>query len=103
VPYKNNTADGLFFISMDDYNANFNYMSVSYFQDAYKHSTSTVYDDVQGQNTKFEFTLTSSVNGFFGVDFYTPRMYPKGCKLLSTGSRFSNTANMIIIRDATEV
>jgi hypothetical protein len=87
VPYKNNTADGLFFISIDDYNTYYDYMSVTYFQDSYVHSTSTVYNDTQGQNTKFEFTLTSPVTGFFGVDFYTPRMYPKGCKM-TNGVRF---------------
>jgi hypothetical protein len=103
VPYRNNTGDGLFYISQDDYHATFNYMSVSYFMDDYVHSTSSVYNDTTGQNTIFEFTIAEDVEGFLGVDFYTPRMYPKGCKLTSTGSRQSSTASLTIIREGAEL
>lgn len=37
----------------------------------------------------FEFTLTETVDGFFGVDFYNPRMYPDNCKSKSS-SAFMN-------------
>jgi hypothetical protein len=83
VPYTKNTADGLFFISHTDFFTYFAGFSVSYQNDKYISSTSTVEGD-KGDWTEFHFTLNDDVaDGFMGIDFYTPRMYPKGCKIVA--------------------
>lgn len=44
--------------------------------------------------SKFSFILDQDVEGYFGLDFYTDRMYPNGCANGGTGS-------MTVIRDST--
>jgi hypothetical protein len=89
VPYTRDTADGLFFIDHNDFYAYFSAYSISYQDDSYYSSTSTVYGD-SGKWTRFDFVMNhvGTVNGFLGIDFYTPRMYPRGCKLDSSGNRY---------------
>lgn len=41
-------------------------------------------------------------DGFFGVDFYTKRMYPTGCKLTNGNIYYAN-AMMRIFKDGVEV
>ena len=74
----------MFFISAEDYFTYFDAYSVSYQNDAYLHSTSTIEGDT-GLWTQFNFNIGTAADGFIGVDFYTPRMYPSGCKLGSNG------------------
>lgn len=45
VPYINNTKDGVFYISVDDFYRTFSGFSVSFQADTYKNSISTVYND----------------------------------------------------------
>lgn len=54
-------------------------VQIGFYNDSYVSSVATQYND-PGYGQKFEFTLTSAVDGFFGVDFYNPRMYPVGCR-----------------------
>lgn len=86
------------FIDLNDFYANFGYFSITYISDYDQvHSTSTVEND-SGQWTRFDFTLDESDDGYIGVDFYSPRMYPKGCKMRTDDptKSFTTTASLRI-------
>ncbi len=78
----------------------FDAFSVSYHNDKYLHSTSKRLSDT-GAWTSFNFNITGkkAVTGYFGIDFYTPRMYPKGCKLDSEGEKYMTNARMNVYRN----
>lgn len=64
-------------------------------------SYSTVYNDA-GFGQKFEFTLSTATDGFFGIDYYSKRMYPAGCKMFN-GSFVYASSIMKVYRNGVEV
>eukprot|EP00347_Sterkiella_histriomuscorum_P020656 403336970 len=83
VPFKKDTQDGIYFVDLQTFQESFSDVQIAFYNDAYVSSTATIYTDV-GLGSKFEFTLGSAVDGFFGIDFYNTRMYPVGCKTTFT-------------------
>lgn len=80
----------------------FNVYSVSYQNDAYSNSASRVLNDT-GFGSHFTFNITGnvSIDAYFGIDFYGPRMYPKGCKIIAeTTTRFETNATVRIFRNS---
>jgi Calpain family cysteine protease len=59
VPFINNTKDGLFFISVQDFYNCFSMFSVSYQSDSFKNSIFTVYNDT-GNWTQFNFNIPTT-------------------------------------------
>lgn len=75
--------DGIFFITVEDFVKYYDAFVVSNYRDGWTFSTSSVIGD-NGIWKRFDFTLASAQEGFIGVDFYTNRMYPKGCRATQT-------------------
>lgn len=78
----------------------FNAFSISYHNDKYFNSASRKLDDT-GIWTQFTFNITgkSSIDAYLGVDFYTPRMYPDGCKLKPNNESHMTYAVMNVYRN----
>lgn len=57
--------------------------SIAFYSDSYVVSASTVYGEA-GKGYKFDFILPHDAEGYMGIDYYSPRMYPPGCKTKST-------------------
>lgn len=76
VGYANNLKDGVFFVSQAIWSQMFVTYEISYFRDAWVHSTSSVIAD-NGLWQHFTFTLSAVTNAYIGVHYYAPRMYPK--------------------------
>jgi hypothetical protein len=74
-----NSSDGVFYITVQDFDTYFDSVIVSHYHDGWKYSTSSVWTD-NGIWKQFTFTLSTAQEGFIGVDFYTNRMYPDGCR-----------------------
>lgn len=49
-------------------------------------TTSNIWSDQYAQGNIFSFELKESYDGYFGVDFYNPRMYAEGCRNGSTSA-----------------
>jgi hypothetical protein len=75
VGYVNNLNDGVFFVSQAIWSQMFVTYEISYYRDAWVHSTSSVIGD-NGQWQHFTFTLSAVTNAYIGVHYYAPRMYP---------------------------
>lgn len=97
VPYVN-ADDGQFFISDTEFHTSFSYVQIGFYDSSYVHSTSTVYAE-KGFGHRFDFTLTETLDGFFGIDFYNSRMYPKGCKLNAKGGYVYAAGSFRVYKD----
>ena len=88
----NNSKDGVYFVEYMELNQYFNGIIISYIDDNYIHSSVKVLNATTAPK-RFEFNLTSTLDGFIGMDYYDTRMYPRGCKNSST------LANLRIYKD----
>eukprot|EP00347_Sterkiella_histriomuscorum_P009273 403341839 len=75
--------DGLFFITAEEFYDSFDAYSIAFYSDSYQISANTVYGD-NGKGYKFDFSLPSDAEGYMGIDYYSSRMYPPGCKTKNT-------------------
>lgn len=75
--------DGVFFITVQDFYETFDVFSIAFYSENYQVSASTIYGD-NNLGYRFEFTLPQDAEGYMGIDYYSSRMYPPGCKTQKT-------------------
>jgi hypothetical protein len=82
--YSNNIKDGLFYVSIYDFDAYFTLVEVAYYYDNFVHNYLEVVND-DGTSKAFSINRTVSGKAYIGVEYYNPRMYPSGCHTYTEG------------------
>ena len=71
--------DGIFFMEKADFIKGFDEFSVFYFEKEWK-QTNVLLNNVDDKEKVFEFELSEKTDLYLDVDFWSSRMYPKGCQ-----------------------
>eukprot|EP00347_Sterkiella_histriomuscorum_P020566 403337314 len=100
VPFVKDQEDGVYFVDLQTYHESFDQIIIGFWDDSYSSSTSTIYGDA-GFGSKFEFTLSELTDGFLGLDFYSPRMYPPGCRDTSSSALMKVYMDGILVNSQT--
>lgn len=78
VPFVN-ADDGIFYVDIETFKANFLYFLVTFYHDDWNVS---YYEQTNDDATlkRYTFSITTQQDVYVSADTYDPRMYPYGCK-----------------------
>jgi hypothetical protein len=83
VPNFTIANDGKFYMELSDFVRTFEVFMINYIQDKWKINTHYVKGD-DGRPKSYFFTNPKVQDIYLGVDLYSDRFYPYGCKKNST-------------------
>jgi hypothetical protein len=76
--YSNNTSDGLFYVSINDFSQYFDHVEVAKIEKGFVNNYLEVVND-NGNGKAFTFNVTKAGKIYIGLEYYNARMYPVGC------------------------
>ena len=79
VGFVKNFNDGILFIEAKEFNSNFAFFGINYYNENYYSSALPLTNTSNTTYYRFDFNNSISQDGFIGLDLYDQRMYPTSC------------------------